>query len=58
MRQILDDAVPETAQQRRDLLTRVVVAAAKADRELDAQRDAFETVARSGDQRARPGWTR
>ncbi len=38
VRQILDDAVPETPQQRRDLLTRVVVAAAKADRELDAQR--------------------
>ena len=42
VRQILDDAVPETPQQRRDLLTRVVVAAAKADRELDAQREAFE----------------
>jgi uncharacterized membrane protein YgcG len=41
VRQILDDAVPESAQQRRDLLTRVVVAAAKADRELDAQREAF-----------------
>ena len=41
VRQILDDAVPETPQQRRDLLTRVVVAAAKADRELDAQREAF-----------------
>ena len=41
VRQILDDAVPETAAQRRDLLTRVVVAAAKADRELDAQREAF-----------------
>jgi hypothetical protein len=44
VRQILDDAVPETAQQRRDLLTRVVVAAAKADRELDAQREAFEQM--------------
>jgi uncharacterized membrane protein YgcG len=41
VRQILDDAIPETASQRRDLLTRVVVAAAKADRELDAQREAF-----------------
>ncbi len=40
-RQILDDAIPETAAQRRDLLTRVVVAAAKADRELDAQSEAF-----------------
>ena len=44
VRQILDDAVPETAQQRRDLLTRVVVAAAKADRELDSQREAFEEL--------------
>jgi uncharacterized membrane protein YgcG len=41
VRQILDDAVPETMAQRRDLLTRVVVAAAKADHELDAQREAF-----------------
>jgi uncharacterized membrane protein YgcG len=41
VRQILDDSIPETPAQRRDLLTRVVVAAAKADRELDAQRDAF-----------------
>jgi uncharacterized membrane protein YgcG len=41
VRQILDDAVPETPAQRRDLLTRVVVAAAKADRKLDAQREAF-----------------
>ncbi len=41
VRQILDDAIPETAAQRRDLLTRVVVAAAKADRELDGQRAAF-----------------
>ena len=44
VRQILDDAVPETVQQRRDLLTRVVVAAAKADRELDAQKEAFEQL--------------
>ena len=41
VRQILDDAVPETVAQRRDLLTRVIVAAAKADHELDAQREAF-----------------
>nr|WP_313775544.1 TPM domain-containing protein [Mycobacterium sp.] len=41
VRQILDDAVPETAQLRRDLLTRVIVAAAKADHELDKQREAF-----------------
>ncbi|QZT60993.1 TPM domain-containing protein [Mycolicibacterium austroafricanum] len=41
VRHILDDAVPETPMQRRDLLTRVIVAAAKADRELEAQREAF-----------------
>ncbi|MGE2833624.1 TPM domain-containing protein, partial [Mycobacterium sp. SMC-4] len=41
VRHILDDAVPETPQQRRNLLTRVVVSAAKADRELEAQREAF-----------------
>ena len=44
VRQILDDAVPEPPQQRRDLLTRVIVAAAKADRELDAQTDAFDKL--------------
>ena len=44
VRHILDDAVPEPQQQRRDLLTRVIVAAAKADRELDAQRDAFDQL--------------
>lgn len=41
VRQILDDAVPETPQQRRDLLTRVIVAAARADQELEAQRESF-----------------
>ncbi|MCK0173525.1 TPM domain-containing protein [Mycolicibacterium sp. F2034L] len=41
VRHILDDAVPETPQQRRDLLTRVIVSAAHADRELEAQREAF-----------------
>jgi predicted nucleic acid-binding Zn-ribbon protein len=44
VRQILDDTVPETPLERRDLLTRVVVAAAKADRGLDAQRDAFQQL--------------
>ena len=44
VRQTLDDAIPETPQQRRDLLTRVVVAAAKADRELEAQREAFAAL--------------
>lgn len=42
VRQILDDAVPETPQQRRDLLTRVIVAAAQADDELETQREAFK----------------
>ena len=44
VRQILDDSIPETPSQRRDLLTRVVVAAAKADRELEAQSDAFDKL--------------
>ena len=44
VRQILDDAVPETPQQRRDLLTRVIVAAARADDELEAQREAFQQL--------------
>lgn len=44
VRQILDDAVPETPSQRRDLLTRVVVAAAKADRELEARRESFQQL--------------
>jgi hypothetical protein len=44
VRQILDDRVPESPQQRRDLLTRVIVAAAKADRELDAQIEAFDKL--------------
>ncbi|MCV7354230.1 TPM domain-containing protein [Mycolicibacterium fluoranthenivorans] len=44
VRQILDDTVPETPAQRRDLLTRVVVAAAKADRELETQREAFAAL--------------
>ncbi len=43
-RQILDDSVPETELERRDLLTRVVVAAAKADRRLDEQREAFQRL--------------
>lgn len=40
-RQILDDADPETPQERRDLLTRLIVAAARADDQLEAQREAF-----------------
>ena len=45
MRQMLDDAIPEAPLQRRDLLTRVIVSAANADRELDAQSEAFEQAA-------------
>lgn len=41
VRQILDDAVPETPQERRDLLTRVIVAAARSDQALETQRAAF-----------------
>ncbi|CAN5714869.1 TPM domain-containing protein [soil metagenome] len=44
VRQILDDASPETPLQQRNLLTRVIVAAAKADRALDVQSDAFEKL--------------
>jgi len=44
VRQQLDDAIPETPAQRRDLLTRVVVAAAKANRELDTQTEAFNRM--------------
>jgi hypothetical protein len=44
VRQQLDDAVPETPAQRRDLLTRVVVAAARANRELDAQTESFHQL--------------
>jgi TPM domain len=44
VRQQLDDAIPETRAQRRELLTQVVVSAAKADRELESQREAFEKM--------------
>ncbi|MGB9227152.1 MAG: TPM domain-containing protein, partial [Mycobacterium sp.] len=43
-RQQLDDSVPETPVQRRDLLTRVIVSAAQADRELESQTEAFEQL--------------
>ncbi len=42
VRQQLDDAIPETRAQRRELLTQVIVSAARADRELESQREAFE----------------
>ncbi|MFV8163604.1 TPM domain-containing protein [Mycobacterium sp. 134] len=44
VRQTLDDDVPETPLQQREMLTRVVVSAARADRELDAQSQAFEQL--------------
>ncbi|MEE3063875.1 MAG: TPM domain-containing protein [Actinomycetota bacterium] len=44
IRQQLDDAMPETPEQQRYLLTQVIVSAANADRELDAQKAAFEQL--------------
>jgi hypothetical protein len=44
VRQKLDDAIPETRAQRRELLTQVIVSAARADRELESQRAAFEKM--------------
>ncbi|MBV8179791.1 MAG: TPM domain-containing protein [Mycobacterium sp.] len=44
VRQQLDDAIPETRAQRRELLTKVIVSAARADRELESQREAFEEM--------------
>jgi TPM domain len=44
VRQQLDDDIPETPAERRDLLLRVIVSAARADRELESQRAAFETM--------------
>lgn len=44
IRHQLDDAIPETPAQQRELLTSVVVSAARADRELEAQREAFEQL--------------
>ncbi|OBB86879.1 hypothetical protein A5760_03400 [Mycobacterium colombiense] len=44
IRQQLDDATPETPAQRRELLTQVIVSAARADRELESQTEAFEKL--------------
>jgi predicted nucleic acid-binding Zn-ribbon protein len=44
VRQQLDDAIPETREQRRQLLTEVILSAARADHELESQRDAFEEM--------------
>lgn len=44
VRQKLDDDIPEPLSERRDLLTRVVVAAAKANEDLEAQNAAFHQM--------------
>jgi predicted nucleic acid-binding Zn-ribbon protein len=44
VRQQLDDKTPETPAQRRELLTRVIVSAARADHELESQAEAFEQL--------------
>lgn len=44
IRHQLDDAYPETPAQRRELLTRVIVSAANADRELESETEAFERL--------------
>ena len=44
VRHQLDDSTPETPAQQRELLTRVIVSAARADRELESQRDAFDKL--------------
>lgn len=44
VRQKLDDTVPEPLPERRDLLTRVVVSAAKANRDLEAQTESFHQM--------------
>ena len=44
VRQQLEDGIPETPAQRRELLIRVIVSAACADRELESQTDAFEKL--------------
>jgi len=44
VRQQLDDAIPETPAQRRELLTGVIVSAARADRELESQTEEFDKL--------------
>ena len=44
VRHQLDDSTPETPSERRELLTRVIVSAAQADRELESQREAFDKL--------------
>ncbi len=44
VRQQLEDATPETPAQRRELLIQVITSAARADRELESQTEAFEQL--------------
>lgn len=44
VRHQLDGAIPETPERRRELLTQVIVSAARADRELESQTEAFEQL--------------
>jgi predicted nucleic acid-binding Zn-ribbon protein len=44
VRHQLDDSTPETPAERRELLIRVIVSAAHADRELESQREAFDKL--------------
>ena len=53
VRQTLDDDVPESPLQKRQLLTKVITSAGAADRELEAQQHAFERAAQRADQCAR-----
>ncbi|WP_240918793.1 TPM domain-containing protein, partial [Rhodococcus sp. 14C212] len=44
IRQRLDDALPETPQQQRDMLVQLISSCGRADRELDAQVEAFDRM--------------
>ncbi len=44
VRQTLDDDIPDPLPERREMLTRIVVSAARANRELDAQTEAFRQM--------------
>ncbi len=44
VRQQLEDATPETPDERRELLIRVITSAARADRQLESQTEAFEQL--------------
>lgn len=44
IRQQLDDAIPETPQQQRDMLVQLISSCGRADRELDAQVEAFDRM--------------